>query len=104
VSTLPEDAAAVRSTERPGAGLRKITAAELKRWLGDGRELALLDLREELIFSRSEQHSDIPKAMADSLGNAPPPAHRARRLPGRLTRTLEHVPAKCARFADKDCR
>ncbi|HEX5509687.1 MAG TPA: rhodanese-like domain-containing protein [Pseudolabrys sp.] len=33
--------------------LRPITAASLKAMLGDGRELALIDVREELIFSRN---------------------------------------------------
>ena len=35
------------------AMLRPVTAAAVKAMLGDGGELALIDLREELIFSRS---------------------------------------------------
>ena len=37
----------------PSIRLRPLTAAAVKAMLGDGGELAPIDLREELIFSRS---------------------------------------------------
>jgi len=42
----------LRSTEVSAPRLPEVAPGELKRTLGDGHELALLDLREELIFSR----------------------------------------------------
>jgi rhodanese-related sulfurtransferase len=52
VSTVPESARASQSADLSAPGLPRIAPSELKRLLGDGSELALLDLREELIFSR----------------------------------------------------
>ena len=37
----------------PSTRLRPLAAAAVKAMLGDGGEMALIDLREELIFSRS---------------------------------------------------
>jgi rhodanese-related sulfurtransferase len=52
VSTVPEQALSVKSPHTSARGPHWIAPAELKRRLGDGGELALLDLREELVFSR----------------------------------------------------
>ena len=65
--------------------LRPLTPAAVKAMLGDGGELALIDVREELIFSRSHLlwARNVPLSRLElrfaRAGAAPHHAHRADR-------------------------
>jgi len=76
--------------------LRPLTAAAVKAMLGDGGELALIDLREELIFSRSHLlwARNVPLSRLE--------LRFARLVPRRATRIvlIDDNDGLCARAAD----
>src|SRR5450631_3603898 len=75
-------AAGVVNLRSSKAMLRPLTPAAIKAMLGDGGELALIDLREELIFSRSHL------LWARSLPLSRLELHFARLVPRKTTRTV----------------
>ena len=80
----------------PSIRLRPLTAAAVKAMLGDGGELALIDLREELIFSRSHLlwARNVPLSRLE--------LRFARLVPRRATRIvlIDDNDGLCARAAD----